>query len=293
MILMEENNIFKFKNIDLDDHRLQPQNLHEDESEPEEPDDEALSLSELPLTNNSNQESSFKTLTRRSSSEPPEFFEFFSDVNSGENMSSAEDIIFCGRLIPFKEQCSESHNNNDNMMSLKNGINFPEDFLKKQTGFRRRSESLSDLQSSSVSRSNSTKAMAMRNSRSLDYQKLRRSPNYSMVSPAPIDIDRNSSVKSSGKSESPPKKPFRPRWSSFLMFGMARFPAEMELSDIKSRQVRRNPSTLFPTMDSGSGNLPVSRNSGSGKTSWKLLKALSCKDHASVAVTTSLCVSHV
>ncbi|XP_062078662.1 uncharacterized protein LOC133783138 [Humulus lupulus] len=288
-----EDNIFKF-NIDLD--HLHPQDLDEEVEEETEEADEALSLSELPLSSNQNDQNygqeSFKntTLSRRSSSEPPEFFEFFSDVSSGENMCSAEDIIFCGRLIPFKEQYSDNHSDK---MSLKNVISFPEDFIKKQTGLRRRSESLSELQSSSVSRSSSTKAMAMRNSRSLDYQKLRRSSNYSMVSPGPPDIDRNSSVKSSGKSDSPPKKPFRPRWSSFLMFGMARFPTEMDLSDIKSRQVRRSPSTLFPTLDSGGGNFPVSRNSSSGKASWKLLKALSCKDHASVAVTASLCVSHV
>ncbi|KAL5549147.1 hypothetical protein UlMin_004378 [Ulmus minor] len=252
----------------------------EQELEEEEEEDEALSLSELPL--NSGQHESqemFKNITtnRRSSSEPPpDFFEFFSDFSS-DHMSSAEDIIFCGKLIPFKEQAPK--------------INFPGEIIdEKQTAFRRRSESLSELQSTG-NRSNSVKAKVMRNSRSLDYQKLRRSSN-SMVSPAP-EMDRNSSIKSVGKSEASPKKAARllPRWSAFLMFGMVKFPAEMELSDIKSRQVRRNPSTLLPPIDS-SGNLTVSRSSGKGG-SWKLLKALSCKDHASVAVTTSFYVPQV
>ncbi|PON75958.1 hypothetical protein PanWU01x14_039090 [Parasponia andersonii] len=301
--------------MDLDHLHQDPEEEDEETEETEEA-EEALSLSELPLntTNQDEQEEEedytqemFKNRennahnSRRSSSEPPEFFEFFSDAGSGENMCSAEDIIFCGRLIPFKEHYysdmsrNHNHNHNDQMPLMKNAISFPEDFLRKQTAFRRRSESLSELQSSSVSRSGSAKATVMRNSRSLDYQKLRRSWNYSMVSPAPSHMDRNSSVGSAGKSDSPPKKPVRPRWSSFLMFGMARFPAEMELSDIKNRQVRRNPSTLFPAMDpGGGGNFPVNQSSSSGnKASWRLLKALSCKDHASVAVTASLCMPHV
>ncbi|GFS32069.1 hypothetical protein Acr_00g0020640 [Actinidia rufa] len=39
--------------------------------------------------------------------------------------------------------------------------------------------------------------------------------------------------------------PVKPRWQ-LLMFGLARFPAaEMEMSEIRSRQMRRSPSALF------------------------------------------------
>ncbi|EXB54749.1 hypothetical protein L484_012849 [Morus notabilis] len=269
----------------LDIHHIQQQQEEEDQEEAEE----ALSLSELPLSNDMSSKNNTTNSNRRSASEPPELFEFFSDLSSDHNMSSAEDIIFCGRLIPFREQSPPK-------------FNFSKDFDEKPTsGFRRRSESLSELQSSGVSRSSSnTKArMVMRNSRSLDYQKLRRAWNTSAVSPA-LDIDRNSSTKSVGKRDVSPKKAGRVRWSSFLMFGTVKFPAEMELGDIKSRQARRNvpiTTTLFPPMDSG-GNLPVSRSNssksgGGGGGSWRLLKALSCKDHASVAVTASFYVPNV
>ncbi|GMN52066.1 hypothetical protein TIFTF001_021209 [Ficus carica] len=277
--------------MEIIDDNLDHHHVHDQEDQEEE-EEEALSLSELPL----GQKMSYTTNTstnsnpnRRSASEPPELFEFFSDLSSvdSNNMCSAEDIIFCGRLVPFREQSPPK-------------FNYPEEIDKKQiSGFRRRSESLSELPSSGVSRSgSSSKArMVMRNSRSLDYQKLRN--NNSAVSAA-LDIERNPSIKSVGKVSdvSSKKAATRLRWSSFLMFGTVKFPAEMELGDIKSRQARRNvpiTTTIFPPMDPG-GNFPVSRSNSSksgGGGSWRLLKALSCKDHASVAVTASFYVPQV
>ncbi|KAH7544655.1 uncharacterized protein LOC107415205 [Ziziphus jujuba] len=248
--------------------------------------DEALSLSELPLNedNELSSEEAQEIITcrpqnRRSSSETPEFFEFFSDVSSDSIMCSAEDIIYCGKLVPFNQQQQQQQHS-----LLINSSTVKVEDKKHITAFRRRSESLSQIESSSVTRSDSTKTkLMMRNSRSLDYRKLHRP---SMVSPDHPEMERNSSVKSVGKSDFSIKKVIKPRWC-FLMFGIAKVPAEMDLSDIKSRQFRRNhPSTLFPPVE----NPSVSRSSsGGGKASWKLLKALSCKDHASVAVTASLC----
>lgn len=233
--------------------------------------DEALSLSELPLNEYnelSSEEITSRSQNRRSSSETPEMFEFFSDVSSDNIMSSAEDIIYCGKLVPFKEQ---------------HAFGAAKAKLTCSAAFRRRSESLSQIESS-VTRSDSTSKtkLMMRNSRSLDYRKLHR-PSNSMVSPDP-EMERNLSVKSVGKSDLSTKKATKPRWC-FLMFGIAKVPPEMDLGDIKSRQFRRNPSTLFPP----GGNPSANRSSSGGKASRRLLKALSCKDHASVAVTASLC----
>lgn len=245
--------------------------------------DEALSLSELPLNEDDEEDGQGLDMsrnTRRSSSQSTEFFEFLSDVSSDSFMCSAEDIFYRGKLIPFKEQHSDLELSSPSHQYYTCKTLSKDNHKKQITAFRRRSESLSELESS-VTRSNSARTKLMRNSRSLDYRKLQR-PSNSMVSPYP-EMERNSSVKSVGKSD---KKAMKPARWCFLLFGIAKVPAEMELSDIKSRQFRRTPSTLFPPVDA-EGN--PSANRGSGKVSWRLLKALSCKDHTSVAVTASLC----
>lgn len=77
------------------------------------------------------------------------------------------------------------------------------------------------------------------------------------------------------------------------MFGLVKFPPEMALRDIKSRQVRRGmtPKTIFPPVESV-GKAPA--GSGGGKGPWGILRALSCRDDASVAVATSFgCIPQV
>ncbi|XP_062164291.1 uncharacterized protein LOC133870985 [Alnus glutinosa] len=255
------------------------QNPEEGDQEEEEETEESLSLCDLPL-NPKNKSKDLSNHTPRSRAEAPEFFEFFSDLSS--EMCPADDIIFCGKLIPFKDlQSPPTHQT----PKTSNTGEKP----TKQTPFRRRSESLSKLQSPVTRSDSGTSTRLMRNSRSLDYTKLHRSSN-SMVSPAQ-EIERNSSVKSLGKSDMALRRAAKPRWY-LLMFGLVKFPPEMELSDIKNRQVRRNhPSTLFPPPLSADGKFPVNRSSSKG--SWRLLRALSCKDHASVAVTASFCLPHV
>ncbi|KAK2646310.1 hypothetical protein Ddye_021505 [Dipteronia dyeriana] len=231
--------------------------------DPKEEEEEALS----PCDTTSS--SSKTNTTRRSSSEPAELFSFLS---SSENiMCPAEDMIFCGRLISSSQSVKTLSK---------------DDKKPHPPGFRRRSESLSELQSTSTTRSKSTRTSInniLTSSRSLDYQKLRR---FSSSKTSPdSDMDRNSSFRRSDK-----LKAVKPRWYLF-MFGMVKFPPEMDLQDIKSRQFRRNSSSvLFPQSESD-GNFPAHR--GSGKSSWKLLKALSCKDHASIAVTTSFYLPQV
>ncbi|XWS73234.1 hypothetical protein CRYUN_Cryun02cG0110100 [Craigia yunnanensis] len=241
-------------------------NLHDDQAEEAE---EALSLCELPLdldTKNYHPEHDhlqkiLPAQSRRLSSESaPEFFEFLTDLSF--DMCPADDIFFCGKLIPLKEQYVSFQTRKD-YRKRKNHV-----FLK-------RSESLSELRSNSLPRSYSTKNTTLiRNSRSLDYHKLHR-----------CDMKRNPSTRSVEKSKIPPKKAVKPRWYVF-MFGMVKFPPEMELKDMKSRQFRRSPSVMFPTVEDGGQKFAGNRSSGKD-SSWSLLKALSCRDHTSVAVTTS------
>ncbi|GAU35201.1 hypothetical protein TSUD_204770 [Trifolium subterraneum] len=256
-------------------HIMKVSNYDDVESE-----EEALSLCDLPLNENSESlnDMSFKRNILRPSSltDSSDFFSGFSSSSSSD-MCPADDIIFCGKLVPFKEIINHDHRG-------ENGENRKVELNKSRIN-RRRSESVS-----SVIRSNSASNFSgggsnrhlMRNSRSLNYCRLRESSNF-VISKAP-EVDRNSSVRSVASSEGVAKKAMKPRWYS-LMFGKMKVPAEMELNDIKNRQVRRNPSkSMFPASDSGENS---DLNRSSGKVSWKILKALSCKDHNSVAVTTT------
>ncbi|CAK7337587.1 unnamed protein product [Dovyalis caffra] len=260
-------------NLHLDPEQVQDR----DQQEEEEEEEEALSLCDFPLEGRNKESPNIAThSSARSSSEPAEFFEFFSDLNS--EMRSAEDIICRGKLVPFKEPYFTPQNQSK------------ED--KQRISFRRRCESLSEFQSS-VSRSNSTKnnISLMRNSRSLDYRKLERFSSSKKFSPE-FDIERSSSLKSIHAKGEVKKTASKPRWY-LLMFGVVKPPTEMDLSDIKSRQVRRNSSmTMFPHVDADGKKAPVNQNSIS-KGSCRLLRVLSCRDPASVSVATSFLVPQV
>ncbi|XP_041018054.1 uncharacterized protein LOC121260294 [Juglans microcarpa x Juglans regia] len=260
------------------------------QNQEEEAAEEALALCHLPVDDNNNENDNqhnccnndSKCLSNhnpRSRSEPPDIFEFFSDFSS--DMCPADDIFFCGKLVPFEGKSPPTHDQTPKTSAT-------DENQTRKTHCRRRCESLSKLQSpvTGFNTSIASTTKLMRNSRSLDYRKLHPS-SISMISTAP-EIERNPSVRSVGKYDIALKKAAKPRWY-LLMFGMVKFPPEMELSDIKNRQVRRNaPSTLFPPPLDFNRNLPVSRSS-STKGSWRFLRALSCKDHASVTVTASFC----
>ncbi|GFS30392.1 hypothetical protein Acr_00g0011660 [Actinidia rufa] len=181
----------------------------------EEAEEEALSLCDFPITTLTDDHQTDDDLIISSSSEPSDhFFEFFNHLSTSSEMSHAEDIIFCGKLVPFQHQ------------SISKKTLIPADTIREVE---------------------QTIRVHVRNS---------------------SEIHRNSSLRR------------KPRWY-VLLFGNLKFPPEMELRDIKSRQVRRNMATMFPASDGG-GRIPVNR-----KSSWGLLSVLSCKGNASVAVTAS------
>ncbi|XP_039002242.1 uncharacterized protein LOC120128672 [Hibiscus syriacus] len=210
--------------------------LHQNHAEKEvEEEEEAFSLRDFPLDSYAKNNPG---LTRRSSSESaPEFFEFLSDLTY--DMCPADDIIFCGKLIPLNQQQQ---------------IPFEENKIKNNV-LRKRSESFSELRSESATRSDSTKehTKCLRNSRSLDYKKLRR-----------YDMERNPSKRSARKSDISAMKVNKRRWY-VLMLGMVKFPPEMELKDIKSRQFRRNQSVMFPKVEDYGKKVSGDRTSGKGQ----------------------------
>ncbi|XP_044472221.1 uncharacterized protein LOC123200905 [Mangifera indica] len=271
---------------------LETEDNHLHLHDPEEEEEEALSLCDLPLDENDGHNFQETTTThtntnttRTTSNEPcaPELFEFLTNLSS--EMCDAEDIIFRGKLIPsnYNEQnpapSLHNHQQQQQQQLSSKGFKMSSIYEHKHGAIRRRSESLPEFQSSG-----STKNKILRSSRSFDYQKLHRVSSSNTLPDS--DTEPNSSVRSVGKWDNVNKiREVKPR-RYLLLFGMVKFPPEMDLRDMKSRQFRRNSSMMFPSLDAA-GNFPVNR-----KTIWRFLKALSCKDYASVAVTTPLCMPH-
>ncbi|XP_021724935.1 uncharacterized protein LOC110692251 [Chenopodium quinoa] len=223
-----------------------------------------LSLRDLPIANSSSPLPQHNTATinhsrhssTSSSSDPTSdfFFEFL--INNDDDLitSTADDVIFHGRLLPY----------------------IPPPRPRRSLSLSSAAARLTRPQlneSSSLSPPNSFPSI--RPSRSLNYRKLRR--NRSNTKPKTEAINRSSCNGNTrfNSDKSPAKLP----WYWALVFGLPKIPAEMELKDIKNRQFRRN-STPPPPPSSRffSGDRSCS------SASWKLLNVLSCKSHATVDV---------
>ncbi|XP_024959032.1 uncharacterized protein LOC112500006 [Cynara cardunculus var. scolymus] len=223
---------------------------------------DTLSLTDFPTTQHQDHRNPPSPPPSPSPLPTEEYFEFFSgdlgDYPEDKMMSHAEDIIFCGKLVPINEQ----HHRQKPPPQRENNHHHRQPYLC------RRSESMSEVKSPPASE-------LVRTSRSLDYKKLHR--NTSMSSEPPPEIGRDGSG----------KKPSS-RWYVFF-FGLVKvLPPEMDLQDMKNRQVRRTTSkTLVSSSESGDVG-PVNRSGDHQKCSWRVLGFLSCKSSASAAVTTPL-----
>ncbi|XP_073153593.1 uncharacterized protein [Henckelia pumila] len=215
---------------------------HDPQEKEDDDEEEAISLCDFIL--HSEEKDSPQDQDRRKSSDPSDFFEFFNDLTS--EMCHAEDIIFCGKLVPFKKQPV---------------LNF--DTLNDSS--RRYCESLPDqLLTPAKARSTDSTTKCMRSCRSLDYEKSKGScaPRFRLKKQVKFEV-------------------WKPRWYG-LMFGVVKSPPEMDLRDMKNRQVRRNSGGISrPPMEGrGRNMIPASQ-----RNSWSddFLNVLSCKNDASVA----------
>ncbi|CAN8326589.1 unnamed protein product [Cochlearia groenlandica] len=222
----------------------------------EEKQEETLSILDLPLTT---EKPDSTTVDHREQSN--ELFEFLTSASN--DVSPAENIIFAGKLIPLNYQ---------------NALFSPPEHISPPR-IRARSESLSAIQGKNLNtpmaRDNASIKL-MRTSRSLDYRKLTRGSTNTVHSPPK---PRKTTTKTETASCGDVKSLRRPRWY-VIMFGMVKFTPEIELKDIKNRQIRRNiipPPVIFPS--------PVNRRNRSPSPSWRFLDALSCKEPTSVAAT--------
>ncbi|GAB2291474.1 hypothetical protein Dimus_025729 [Dionaea muscipula] len=269
--------------------------------------EEALSLRDLPLTAAAAAAAATPTAELSTDSlhnhdddllpspESEEYFEFFTKLDA--YCCSADDIIFSGRLLPFAPSCcclsssslslstSADSSNHSLSTSLPSSSSTP-----FQT---RRSESLNE---SRASRTKANRMAMMRPSRSLDYRILQRSNSTCDINIGDSSSSRairgGGSIKSSrsrGSYNWELKEAAKFPWYYWSVFGMARFPVEMELKDMRYRQLRRHSSSTMPPKaaaqeDSRPGDGTSQRKD---TPSWRLISALSCKNHGSVAVTTS------
>ncbi|KAJ0724421.1 hypothetical protein HanPI659440_Chr12g0447511 [Helianthus annuus] len=207
---------------------------------------DTLSLTDFPLTSDQDHDHHPNV---PSSPVPEDLFEFCSGRSLGfsedHRMSHAEDMFSGGKLIPINNQNrKEKHIN------------------------RRRSESMHELKSST---NKTTASQLVRNSHSLDYKKLNRNSRLNYEPTA--EIHRNN----------PSNKTSSSRWSD-IVFGPLKGPPEMDLRDIRNRQVVNTSKSMFAKVES-SNRFAVNHRAGCHrKSSWGVLGILSCKSSGSVAV---------
>ncbi|XP_076902706.1 uncharacterized protein LOC143557546 [Bidens hawaiensis] len=126
-----------------------------------------------------------------------------------------------------------------------------------------RSESRSDVKTTTV-------GPLVKTSRSLVYKKLKRSSSMSS------DISRDGSGKKSSSS-------LRRHAVSYGLMHVR--PQEMNIRDLKSRQLRMNKVTTSIASSESVDDPPVSRSVRHRKISWKVLELLSCKSSSAAVMT--------
>ncbi|KAF3447145.1 hypothetical protein FNV43_RR12325 [Rhamnella rubrinervis] len=202
--------------------------------------EETLSLRDLPVHNSSSGwdvESSWSD----NNGNDDGFFKFFSEhFTASTYLSLSKGVIFCGKLVPYKElipplllphgdlETTQNHlqtNNNKKKLPNKEGFQLWKLVRSSFSNSKgsKTGENISSSKPQQVVKAN------FKNS-SYDYN-TRKSTN-----------DHHLSVGKASVLSSPEK--YWSRWY-FYMFGTARLPTEMKLKDIKWRQSRRSPSTMF------------------------------------------------
>ncbi|CAK9152224.1 unnamed protein product [Ilex paraguariensis] len=217
--------------------------------------EETLSLCDLPIYNDSARYEDFSEQHQNfssSSSSPSDqdCFEFFSEDWIKGSSFSSEKIVFCGKIIPCKEPVSE-------------------DTHKKESNKEREEHKPGLFRWTSKSLNRSKPSESRKRVSNLRYV----SSSKTLSSPVPEKY-RYDTHKCSKKYD---------RWYLF-MFGLAKFPAEMELRDMRSRKIRRK-SWLFRTSGGGEKGFVGRRRM---KGLWGLIRALGCGGlHHTTAVASS------
>ncbi|KAJ4720841.1 Protein unc-13 4B like [Melia azedarach] len=245
--------------------------------------EETLSLCDLAVNSNSedylNDNDFSEEQCRQSTSDEQDFFEFFSEDFTAASTYPRDDIIFCGKLIPYREPAAvpEQTQNTNTQKNIKKSRIFP----WKSNSFNK------------YSRSTSSKAQRHEKS-TYSYKSLSQKVNGYETFNYEYDFSEKKVSSSTVAAAS-----VRPRWYLFA-FGYGRtFSTEMELKDMKSRQNRRIPATMFRSLEGGGDEMikrsETHKRSSSWKGLWTLLKVLGCKSRQANAVAKASfgCIRHV
>lgn len=246
--------------------KVQP-NVHDIDDEEEE----TLSFCEYSINSDADtwEDSSRESLNSSFvSSVGNDYFEFFSgELSSGKTTVSytpPENIIFCGKLISYKQPVSENPKRIENIKHKK----------LKRRGFFRWKWNLASSLKRRTSRKNTSSSTGAKKGSSGGYKSL----------PAPETSDQgHKNIRRKGNKErgsSVRKMSFltpsgESKW--YLFFGITKFRTEMELRDMKNRQTRRrsSSSSMFRLENEDSSN-NQSPCMGRSNGFWSVLRALSC-----------------
>ncbi|KAL0403471.1 UNVERIFIED_CONTAM: hypothetical protein Sradi_1987900 [Sesamum radiatum] len=245
---------------------------------------ETLSLCDLPLYNDQSADwdqdlslgQSHGSTSSISSSEH-DCFEFFSQeldpstaTTTAATVFPQETVMFCGKLIPYKQPSSTKKDSS--IIDVENKKQRNDKKERRWCPFRWKlnSSTGSKKQVGSKTRTKSTTLMHKKNCLGL-YELPKKTYNTTKLGKGHGPMHKMSILTSSSSGK-------LAKWHLFL-FGISRFPAEVELRDIKSRQITRRqfPSSPPPMFKFENGDDEVingERNRGWGL--WGLIKALSC-----------------
>ncbi|KAF2295835.1 hypothetical protein GH714_034430 [Hevea brasiliensis] len=243
-------------------------------------DDEALSLCDLPLNSEAASVSDDFSSEDQRSSIDQDLFEFFSEDFTSASAYRPKDnnIIFCGKLIPYKgENVDGKAQNSDNTSKANKEANNNSIFPWKSYSF------------------NKSRRYSVKTQQEKSYRTSKTSPE---LSPDKKCMDKYDFPM---KKESLLASPTKSRWYLFA-FGVGRYPMEMELNDIKTRQsklsngkMRRSMKSPAKTSRSDDRRELAERSRKREKYWWGLLNILGCKSyHANTMVKASLgCIPSV
>ncbi|KAL2539770.1 hypothetical protein Adt_00748 [Abeliophyllum distichum] len=206
--------------------------------------EETVSLCDLPMYSDSAESHGSNSLwtSHHDHDHDQDCFEFFSEE---WNSFPPENIVFCGKLIPSRKPISENPNSVETKMQSSRKWRLRRIFRWKLNSFHRSGKKIP---------CNKNKKL-----QNISSQKSSKGHGY------PFNKVSILTSSSSGKS----------RWYLFL-FGITRFPTEMELRDMKNRQSRRRRDLSPPMFQLRHDDEKINVGRSIGRGLWGLIKALSC-----------------